>query len=747
METTTRLGLVATLLLSGCSLVIDSGQYTGGGDGGVADTGTGDSGADTGPGDSGADTGPSPDGGTCGGCGAGQVMNDFGHCVVAIECDPSCGSGFVCDRWLGVCQSPFDCSSCSAADGSSCADGIRCAATCECPPETDFQPEINPEGRCVPCNTIFDPGSTDPFVWDPVEQSCVPPSPSCDPPTDCNGLCVNLMTDSTNCGWCGNFCAGTCSAGLCLTSCVAPLTDCDGTGSCVDLMTDSTNCGSCGIPCSSTETCIAGACSGTSCPGIQTNCGGSCVDLMTDSTNCNTCGVACATDETCVDGLCTPAPPPFCECASGEICLGGSGFCVAPGTCDSVYPIPGCSGAARVSDMPAFQLGSWPYTPTLRRFDLHITGNVSGTPTSPRPGWTMFWRTQTGAIEAAFASPESDSASGGGCYFGGTLGGAGRCTGVAGGFSHMDARTVYAGTASTTGGPARPVDAVVTANNPATGSVIELWKLTTTTSADGRPTNVCLTISDTWNRLDASGTALPTVNGLSLAAMGPGVSTFATLGLRTMASFGQGFMLPATDNVGRNFGPVAGGYATGLYLGSANRAVTGWDTGIDADTYIFPGTAGTPVAAIDPSSSFEPEIFAFERNDSALETVTCGLMGTTPTFQCSSVGVLGISAVPGAPIAAYRSTGVTTLLALETSASGNQLVRHSGSDTWPVLTDATVGGMITGLIAVDAEGVLLIDPTSRTQQGWDYVWAAFIVVDRAGVESLELWTGAERQCS
>jgi hypothetical protein len=100
-------------------------------------------------------------------------------------------------------------------------------------------------------------------------------------------------------------------------------TECDGV--CVDLLTDLNNCGACGAICESTLVgvgCIEGECVRTQCPAALTHCGDNanlpveehCFDLPTDPNNCGACGNVCASGE-CVDGACTPTLP---ETGSGS---------------------------------------------------------------------------------------------------------------------------------------------------------------------------------------------------------------------------------------------------------------------------------------------------------------------------------------------------------------------------------------------------------------------------------------------
>jgi hypothetical protein len=65
--------------------------------------------------------------------------------------------------------------------------------------------------------------------------------------TSCNGTCVNLNTDSDNCGACGSVCG------------VNTRTCCGG-GTCADTRDDSNNCGSCGRVCPSGRVCFHAGC-------------------------------------------------------------------------------------------------------------------------------------------------------------------------------------------------------------------------------------------------------------------------------------------------------------------------------------------------------------------------------------------------------------------------------------------------------------------------------------------------------
>jgi hypothetical protein len=161
--------------------------------------------------------------------------------------------------------------------------------------------------------------------------------------TDCSGVCVDTQTSNSNCGSCGNVCpAGTtCTAGTC--QCPSGQTLC--TDTCVDTQTDEQHCGNCTTQCAEVQTCVAGACQ---CPSGQTLCGTECVDTQTDKRFCGNCATACAAAQDCVAGHCQcPGGKELCgdQCVDtqtdsrncgtcGHAC--DSGFRCSGGTCQSL---------------------------------------------------------------------------------------------------------------------------------------------------------------------------------------------------------------------------------------------------------------------------------------------------------------------------------------------------------------------------------------------------------------------------
>jgi hypothetical protein len=109
---------------------------------------------------------------------------------------------------------------------------------------------------------------------------------------NCSGTCVDYLTDSANCGACGNDCGEGfhCDSGSCRITCTGGTIDCDGV--CVDPKNDRNNCGGCGNTCNSNAVCISAAC--YDCYGPDDIvCGNECIDPNNDPHNCQSCGVDC----------------------------------------------------------------------------------------------------------------------------------------------------------------------------------------------------------------------------------------------------------------------------------------------------------------------------------------------------------------------------------------------------------------------------------------------------------------------
>ena len=95
-------------------------------------------------------------------------------------------------------------------------------------------------------------------------------------------------------------------------TCDAPLSPCRNT--CLDLGSDSMNCGTCGFACAGDQMCVSGRCLGA-CPTGQTRCGQRCVNLNTDRTSCGSCERSCAAGLVCSEGACTQeCGPMYARC-------------------------------------------------------------------------------------------------------------------------------------------------------------------------------------------------------------------------------------------------------------------------------------------------------------------------------------------------------------------------------------------------------------------------------------------------
>jgi hypothetical protein len=262
------------------------------------------------------------------GCGAGGTQICGSDCRWGTACTGQVCSGSATQA-CGNCG--MQSRSCDANTGQ-WSGWSACSGEGECMPTAT---EVCAGGGARTCNTKC--------AWGP----CGCPSGQ----MACRSGCVNLQTDSANCGQCDNVCPGptagqgeaTCVGAKCGLACKTPPDACG--SMCVDLQTDRSNCGQCGMACSGGVGCQAGKCtcgqgthdcdgscvkdaspatcgmSCTPCPGPTagqgtptcdgrtcdiacaqglTLCGTACVDLQSNNANCGRCGNSCLANPTAV---------------------------------------------------------------------------------------------------------------------------------------------------------------------------------------------------------------------------------------------------------------------------------------------------------------------------------------------------------------------------------------------------------------------------------------------------------------
>ncbi len=178
-------------------------------------------------------------------------------------------------------------------------------------------------------------------------------------PTPCSGTCVSTVTNLAHCGGCGVVCptranaARTCTASSCSFACITDFGDCDGNavnGCERDLRSDASNCGTCGNACAGGRVCQGSSCV---CPLGQNLCDGRCVNTTNDAANCGACGNSCVIPSSgtvsCVASSCVPAcPVGQANCSGncrpvGASCVVGTGACMRSGVLVCSGTTTGCS--------------------------------------------------------------------------------------------------------------------------------------------------------------------------------------------------------------------------------------------------------------------------------------------------------------------------------------------------------------------------------------------------------------------
>ena len=206
------------------------------------------------------------------------------------------------------------------------------------------------DGSCV--NVSSDPsncgvcGNMCPDLWSCEASACVDSAACNDGFLSCSGSCVDTSSDRNNCGTCGTTCefGDICEAGSCILNC-GSLSVCD--GECVNTNNTPQHCGACNSSCGEEYMCANGQCV---CLGGQLACDGTCIDVSADSENCGSCGNVCEEGSFCqgsecacsggrdrCDGLCTDVSSSVENCgACGTVC-DGTQVCVE-GVCNENCP-------------------------------------------------------------------------------------------------------------------------------------------------------------------------------------------------------------------------------------------------------------------------------------------------------------------------------------------------------------------------------------------------------------------------
>lgn len=211
----------------------------------------------------------------------GLEYNDCG--CIACSQDSDCNTGKCNDN--GCCTNCLsnDGDPCSISTGAGTCDELRGYCMCNYPAKLDIN------GHC----SCFDG----------------------DKPNYCNGACVDLNSDSSNCGSCGNVCAGSLENPQKSRCC---------NGNCIPI--DKFNCRFCGNDCTDENEEI-GKCQSGNCGCCYTpEAGYGCVDLNVSSLNCGACNIKCNQNQYCCEGKCTDINESNCE-GCGKNCACKSGNC------------------------------------------------------------------------------------------------------------------------------------------------------------------------------------------------------------------------------------------------------------------------------------------------------------------------------------------------------------------------------------------------------------------------------------
>ncbi|MDB4939267.1 MAG: Tryptophan synthase alpha chain [Labilithrix sp.] len=228
-------------------------------------------------------------------------------------CGNVCKDGELC--WKGACGCPSGFTQCGNDCKNLQSDGLNCGSCgkhCVAPPSNDPEwicgPSVQPDNTGWGCA-----GGT-------CKIACEPLFGDCDANLCSNGCETDLTNDPLHCGSCTRACGANqqCVNGTCL--CPSGTTRCG--NRCVDLGSDASNCGACGNGCDGAEggdangipTCTKGRC-GYLCYAGFADCdhridNGCEVEIGTDPLHCGSCTTKCDGErgQPCVEGKCLTKP-------------------------------------------------------------------------------------------------------------------------------------------------------------------------------------------------------------------------------------------------------------------------------------------------------------------------------------------------------------------------------------------------------------------------------------------------------
>ena len=246
---------------------------------------------------------------------SGGTPDKCGSSCANLQTDPrNCGTcGNDCTRLPHVnAGSAISCSAGKCVLGSgACVTGWE---NCDVAASTGCEADLSRTDTCGACNVTCGAGKVCSSSGGTFQCACPLSMPSM-----CGSACINLQTDSQNCGSCGHSCASlpnlkagapvSCAGGQCMIlagSCATGYGNCSTSNpddGCETMVSSNQNCGACNATCSGGKTCQNYTCS---CPTAQPDtCSGACVNLKEDPNNCGVCGHSCLGGP-CAGGQCQP---------------------------------------------------------------------------------------------------------------------------------------------------------------------------------------------------------------------------------------------------------------------------------------------------------------------------------------------------------------------------------------------------------------------------------------------------------